>query len=156
MSSHWLDLIMFLMGNLKVAWMDKRTNKESGEIEAYNGILQTVNKKIPVHMQANFNAPSNTSITFNFQDSIYRLCPIEQLTIFKGLDRFIANNEIPINKYIPRIENTFYTDGHYKPGFLDQMKYFIDTCVNKTKPNLKGCTLMEALRVTQLCEEIGF
>jgi predicted dehydrogenase len=141
MTSHWLDLLMSLIGDVKVGWMDRKMNEVSGHIEAYNGILKSVRFGVPIHLQANFNAPSNISMTFNFRDCIYKLCPIE-------------TSDNPIKRYIPKIQETFCVDTSFKPGFLGQMRHFIDTCVLKEKANTLGCTVQDALAVTKLCEAI--
>lgn len=154
MSSHWLDLLMFVLGDLKVEWMTKKINKRSNHIEAYNGILRSLQYNIPIHLQANFNAPSNTSITFNFNDAIYRLCPIEILTVYRGMTLIEPSTENPVRRYIPHIEGTYTTDVAYKPGFLKQMSYFIETYVQKIRHDAPYCTLYSALAVTRLCEEI--
>lgn len=155
MSSHWIDLLMFLIGELKVEYMNRRINKKLGYVEAYNGILRSIHYGVPIHLQANFNAPSNISIVFNFSDSIYKFCPIEILNIYRGMEVVEPTIEIPIRRYIPHLEKTFYVDTMYKPGFLNQMKYFIKVCLEKKEPNKQGCTLREALAVTRICEEIG-
>jgi len=156
MSSHWLDLLRFLIGEVKVAWMKKKVNKQEGYVEAYNGILESIKYEVPIHLQANFNAPSNTSMTFNFRDSIYRLSPMEILTVYKGIEIIEPDHENPMRRYVPKVENTFYADATYKPGFLNQMKHFVDVFVQKTKPNTVGCTLEDALSVTGLCEQIQY
>lgn len=154
MTSHWLDLLMFLIGDIKVEWMEKRLNKNSDCVESYNGILKSIRYSVPIHLQANFDAPSNTGIIFNFIDSIYKLSPIEILTIYRGMDIINPGPDNPIRKFIPKIENIICVDATYKPGFLNQMKYFIDSLVLKNKTNTLGCTLNDALKVTRLCEEI--
>ena len=153
LSSHWMDCLTFLIGDLKVEWMDRKVNEQKGYVDAYNGLLSS-QEGIPVHFQANFNTPSNTSMTLNFRDSIYKLCPIEQLTIYEGMDCLDPIPETPLRRFIPRVKETYLVDTQCKPGFLNQLRYFIDVCVNKAHANELGCTLKNALRVTCLCEEI--
>lgn len=154
MTSHWLDLLLFLIGDLKVRWMTRKLNEQKGYTEAYNGILWSTRYHVPIHLQANFNTPSNVSIAFNFSDSIYKLCPVEILTIYKGMTLVEPTQESPVRRYIPRIESQYYADTTYKPGFYNQMKYFIDTYIHEKENNTSGCTLQDALTVTRLCEEI--
>lgn len=155
-SSHWLDLLKFLIGDLKVEWMMKKVNNRTNHVEAYNGILRSLKYNVPVHLQANFNAPSNTMITLNFNNSVYRLCPIEVLTVYRGMTLVEPSPENPIRRYIPHIEGTYTTDTSYKPGFLKQMDYFIETYVKGAKGNARSCTLDDALTVTLFCEEIKY
>jgi predicted dehydrogenase len=147
MTSHWLDLLTYLIGNIEVKWMQKKT-------DSYNGILYSTNYDVPIHLQINFNTSSNTSITLNFKNCIYKLCPIEVLTIYKGMEIVEPTPEYPIRKYVPKTQNKIVTDTSYKPGFLKQMENFIDCFVKKNKENNIGCTLPNALQVIKLCEEI--
>ena len=47
MSSHWLDIIMCLLGELELVVMHKQSN--GGYISSYNGLLTTKIRTIPVH-----------------------------------------------------------------------------------------------------------
>lgn len=153
MSSHWLDLLTYLAGELRVEYMHR--GRSSGPAhQSYNGILYTARHGAPIHLQANFNAPSRTSIAFNFADIIYRLCPAEELTVYRGIDCIEAKDGSRVRRYVPRVLETFQTDTAFKPGFYKQMVNFIETCVLKNRANETGCTLNEALAITMLCEDI--
>ena len=153
MSSHWLDLVLYLLGQLNVVVMQKK--EKDGYVTSYNGLLKTVTGEIPIHYQSNFDSPQQTSIGFSFTDSFWELRPIEILSIYNDLERIEPTQECTIRKYMPKLEKRLQTDHIYKPGFYNQMKYFIDFILNKkNKPNL-GCTLKDALKVTLLCEQIN-
>lgn len=147
MTSHWLDLLMHLIGEIKVEWIQRN-------VDSYNGVLSSTKYNVPIHLQINFDSPSNTSIALNFKDKIYKLCPIECLTIYKGMEIVEPTPESPIRKYAPQVEKTLYVDTAYKPGFLKQMEHFIDCFVKKEKMNDIECRLSDSFRVTKLCEEI--
>jgi len=153
MTSHWLDLAMFLVGKIHVKNIYKNCSAE-GHIKAYNGLLLSENN-VPIHLQINFDAPSNTSITFNFENLVYKLCPIETLKIYTKLKMIEPSAEFPLRRYIPEEERSVNADTKFKPGFLNQMKNFIECFIIKSKKNVAGCTLQEALNVTELCEEIS-
>jgi len=153
-SSHWLDLLRYLMGDIKVIHIHKKRCKKSKCDVAYNGLLYSKRHKIPVHLKAHFDAPDNTSIAFSFRDAVYKLQPIEVVTVYKGIDILEASGNTRTKTYIPRVEEVFCTNQEYKPGFLKQMKCFIDSCVLEKKKNIEGCTLRDALEVTRLCESI--
>jgi predicted dehydrogenase len=154
MSSHWLDLMMYLIGDVRIEYMHRSKSSLDNPCSSYNGILYSLKYNIPIHLQANFNAPSQISMTFNFSDTIYKLCPIEMLTIYKGMDRIEADNKIKIRRYMPKVLKSYEVNADYKPGFYPQMESFIETCVKHSRINEVGCTLSDALRVTKLCEQI--
>ena len=152
MSSHWLDLLMYLIGDIRIDYMHRSGGGD--KLNSYNGILYSLRYNIPVHLQANFNAPSQISMSFNFKDTIYKLCPIEMMTVYGGMERLEPDGKVKFRRYIPRVIETYEISADYKPGFYRQMKNFIATCVEHNQTNETGCTLNDALKVTQLCEQI--
>lgn len=152
MSSHWLDLLMYLIGDVRIDYMHR--NEGEGKLNSYNGILYSLRYNVPVHLQANFNAPSQISMSFSFKDTIYKLCPIEMMTVYKGMERLEPDDKVKFRRYIPRVIETYEISADYKPGFYWQMKNFIATCVEHNQTNEIGCTLNDALKVTELCEQI--
>ncbi len=148
-TSHWLDLLMHLLGDVRMVAMYRRT----GVVPAYNGILEA-SGNIPVHFHANFDAPSQVSLTLNFEKFICHLRPLEVLRIYEGISVDEETREVPYRRYEPTLREEQRTDFHYKPGFLNQIRHFVDVCVEKRERNNRGCTLPEALRVTELCEAI--
>lgn len=154
MTSHWLDLLIYLIGDVKIEHICCGRNKADHLFRAYNGILSSLKHNVPIHLQINFNAPSQTSMTFNFREEIYKLCPIELLTVYKGMDIINASNAVKIRTYLPKVHKTYEIDAAYKPGFYSQMENFIETCVRNSRTNEIGCTLEDALKVTKLCEQI--
>ncbi|MBI5332502.1 MAG: Gfo/Idh/MocA family oxidoreductase [Candidatus Aenigmarchaeota archaeon] len=154
MSSHWLDLLMHLIGDVKVVKIYRKHSKNDNTFRSYNGLLYSIVYNAPIHLQSNFNAPSQMSITFNFKDVIYKLCPIEMLSIYSGMDCIEPDDKVKLRRYVPRIKEAYQADALYKPGFYLQIKNFIETCVEHKKKNEIGCNLEDALRVTELCEKI--
>lgn len=152
MSSHWLDLLMYLIGDMRIDYLHR--GGSDAVHRAYNGMLYSTRYDVPVHLKANFNAPDRISITFNFKDTIYKLCPIEVLTIYKGMERIDVDGKNKIRRYTPKVFETHEVSADYKPGFYSQMDNFIETCVRRSRPNERGCTLDDALRVARLCERI--
>ncbi len=153
-TSHWLDLLIYLIGDVELKYMHRRSHQTDAMFQAYNGALFSSAYNVPIHLQANFNAPSQTSITFNFKDIIYKLCPMEVLTIYQGMEVIEPNGTFKIRRYVPKTKQVFAVDTAYKPGFYLQMENFINTCITRQYSNQIGATLEDALRVTRLCEEI--
>ncbi len=154
MSSHWLDLLLYITGEVRVDHIYSKRNTDKSYPRSYNGLLYSLKYRVPIHLQANFNAPSQISLTFNFTGVIYRLCPVEILTIYEGMDRIDINEKNKIRRYIPKVRETFEVDTSFKPGFYAQMNNFVETCILQEKKNEIGCMLDDALKVTKLCEEI--
>lgn len=148
-TSHWLDLLMYLLGDVRMVAMYRRI----GVPPAYNGILEA-SGNIPVHFHANFDAPSQVSLTLIFESFICQLGPMEVLRIYEGISVAEETREVPYRRYEPKLKEEQSTDSHYKPGFLNQIRHFVDVCVEKRERNNRGCTLPEVLRVTELCEAI--
>lgn len=150
MSAHWLDIMVYLFGEVRVKDMYKTILGK--EILAYNGVLMA-RGSIPIHFQCNFNAPSNTRITFNFQNSVYQLSPVEHLQVIDSIDIIEPNSENPIRRYVPKVSYSIDANAEYKPGFLEQMTNFVNHCVYQESKRI-GCSLEESLLVAQLCCQI--
>jgi predicted dehydrogenase len=148
-TSHWLDLLMCLVGSVEVVAMYRK----SRGTPAYNGMLQS-SAGVPIHLQANFDAPAQLSLTFNFENFICQLRPAEVLRIYEELSLSKETVEVPYRRYDPKPKEEQATDFRYKPGFLNQVRHFIETCVEKKGEEWRGCSLQDALRVTELCEGI--
>ena len=152
MSSHWLDIIMFLVGEVELVVMQKQS--KGGYISSYNGLLTTKIRKIPIHYQSNFDAPQQLSISFSFIKSIWELRPLEILSVYEELEIIEPTKEYQIRQYRPKLTKCFKTDLTFKPGFYNQMRYFIKNFLDKKNKNSLGSTLEDALKVTLLCEKI--
>jgi len=146
MTSHWLDLLLYLVGDIEVVAM--RFNK------GYNGLLKVKKEGTPIHYQSNFNTPQQTSIGFSFTNSFWELRPIETLTICNKMKKIKPTKNKPISRYIPTKNKPIETDLTFKPGFYKQMQYFINKFLYHKKGEEIGCNLEGAKKVTALCETI--
>ena len=155
MTSHWLDLVMYLVGDLHVRYIHRTRDGTGRHCLAYNGILEAPSYDVPVHLSVNLGAPSQTAITISFSKSVWRMCPVERLTVFEGLRCVEPSPESPFRRYEPEVVHTSNVDARFKPGFRGQMAEFVDAVVLKSGKVRKGCTLDEAYRVTALCERIA-
>jgi len=152
MSSHWLDLIIFLLGDIELLTMHSQTDKEHPV--SYHGLLKTISGNIPIHYQSDFDTPQQTSINFVFNSSVWKLCPVEILSIYEGLERIEPTKDYPIRRYMPKLLRKVQTNKQFKPGFYNQMGFFIRHFLNDEPKNDLGCTLKDTLKVTKLCEDI--
>ena len=154
-SSHVLDLINYFVGNYKIKYkhnnLIERKNKNS-----FN-LLLTNDKNIPIHLVANWNSPTNTSIKIIFQRSIILLSPLESGFLYKGFNIIEPTSHNPLRKYIPKvIEDYSFSkeDLKYKPGFLNQHKYFQGLFANQKTKDFKPTSLSDIIFHTQFIESI--
>jgi len=153
MTSHWLDLVSYLIGELAILSM-MRTPHSSGKfMVGYDGLLCSTTTSIPVHLRAHLGTPSQTSLTITFREEIWRLCPIERLTIYDGLTRHEPTELVPYRRYEPHVSETVEVDWRFKPGFHGQMQEFVHLMTSSPEPRT-GCSLGEAIQVMRLCEKI--
>lgn len=148
-TSHWLDLAQYLLGRLRVVDMVRGGRGHS----VYSGLLQT-SQGIPVHLYVHFGAPATTALVFHFDEFICRLSPAEVYRRYEGMEVLEPTPEVPYRRYQPRIVDEQVTDARFKPGFLNQMRHFIETCVERRSVERRGCTLQEACELTRLCEVV--
>jgi predicted dehydrogenase len=147
-TSHWLDLLMDVAGPVEVVAMFR-----SDEPLAYHGLLETCHG-VPVHLQAHFDAPAQMALTFNFDTFVCQLQPAEVLRIYEGMDCAQAGDGASGRRDVPRLTEEQWTDATLKPGFVNQLRHFIEAFVEPRDGLRGGCTVEEAVRVTKLCESI--
>jgi predicted dehydrogenase len=156
-SSHVIDLLLFLLDFPAVSPMQIRRHIDSrGLASGYNGLL-LIEEKIPVHLIASWNSPSNFGIKFHSDGSMIELVPIETARIYDGFQIEEPTPENPIRKYKPHVSREFFMDplsARYKPGFLKQTVNFVETCILEARPNIQGANLPSALKVTELCQRV--
>ncbi|MDC0188246.1 Gfo/Idh/MocA family oxidoreductase [bacterium] len=153
MSSHWIDLAMYLLGDIEISFMRKKYNNR-GHVISYNGLLKSINGGVPIHYSSEFDSPQVISIRFVFSNSVWELSPIEILTVYEVLERIEPTSNFPLRRYLPKIFKKYQTDLRYKPGFFKQMEYFIEAYLLGECAKDRGCTVKEALKLTQFCDQI--
>jgi predicted dehydrogenase len=153
-SSHWLDLLIYLLGDIKVSYMHNVT-RFGAKYESHHGLLTTKESGVPIHYISDFNTFQNMSITFVFDNSVWIFSPLEVLSIFNNIDKIDPTEEIPIRQYKPRLQKKIHTNLVYKPGFYNQMDYFIKyNILGKSQKNITGATLKQSIESTKLAEAI--
>ena len=153
-SSHWLDLLIYLLGDIEVSYMHNGSKIEA-KYESHHGLLTATKSGVPIHYISDFNAFQNISITFVFDQSVWRFSPLEVLSIFNNMDRVDPTEEMPIRQYRPRLEKIIHTNLDYKPGFYNQMDYFIKYFIfGKSQKIYTGATLKQTIETTKLAEAI--
>jgi len=110
---------------------------------------------IPVLVKSIWNSPENFSISiFTESNRIYRLCPLERLSVIEGFDIKEPTKERPIRSYDPEtIRSEYVTNDGFKPGFKEQASYFFERIKNDGK--LPRNYFNNLRNLTHLCEELS-
>lgn len=145
MTSHWLDLVSNLCGDLRLEYQFKGV--PSGGVSA---ILST--RGVPVHLRCAPGAPAQISLSFYFQDSVYQLKPVERLSIFGGMEKIVGPTG---NSYRPILSAVHEVDSRLKPGFVGQMRFFLENCIQgNATGGQSACSLEEAVVLAELCDAL--
>jgi DNA polymerase III epsilon subunit-like protein len=97
----------------------------------------------------NFESSENTEIKINDKKKIYKLSPLEKLTIY---DKIITKNINGINSYHPNIHRIKLENTKFKPGFDKQYKEFKKFVKGKVLPK---ANLVISKQIIKLCNKIN-
>ncbi|MFP5405344.1 MAG: hypothetical protein ACLGHY_03030, partial [Gammaproteobacteria bacterium] len=126
-SSHTLDLLLHLLGPLKVIriypW------PERGAVAPFvsvNGVLES-ETGCPVFLALNAHDPVQAGLRFLFDDGTsWLLAPLERLSVFEGYDVTPETQGAAIRRYRPRLLESVEEDARIKPGLLEQARAFLE------------------------------
>ena len=96
----------------------------------------------------NFKSSENTEIKINDSKKIYKLSPLEKLTIY---DKIVIKNINGVNTYHPNVQNIKLEDTKFKPGFEKQYKEF-KTFVRGKTPSKTNLTV--SMEIVKICNKI--
>ena len=126
-SCHILDTAVHILGRLHP--VRTYTYEERGELAPYRsltGLLET-DDGIPVSLVATAENPLPVGIRVLFDDrTTWRLSPMERLVAYKGYEAMEPSPGSNIRKYVPQSFLELAEAGAFKPGFLKQMKAFLE------------------------------
>lgn len=97
----------------------------------------------------NFKSSENTEIKINDGKKIYKLSPLEKLTIY---DKIVIKNINGVNTYHPNVKNIKSEDTKFKPGFDKQYKEF-RTFVRGKTPSKTNLTV--SMEIVKICNKIA-
>lgn len=128
-ASHFYDTLFYLLGdwNYNIDYLRKIANSRGGS----DHFISLSVKNIPINIVSVWNSPQNYTLKFYTESGkMFVLSPFEELSVIEGFIVKEPSKDIPIRKYIPNVTDS-YIEGNsgFKPGFLEQAKYFIDVCV---------------------------
>lgn len=126
-TSHFLDLLHYLLGDLKL--VTKYLREERGYEASFSSIhalLERKKDRSPVWLSVNAMDPTPSGIRMRFDDfTTWHLAPLECLRVYEGVKLTIANRETNIRIYTPQLKSETLANADLKPGILSQMKAFL-------------------------------
>ena len=138
-SCHIISILKYLFGDLKIQNISKNR-------KYINTKLRSKNSDINIFF--NFNASENFEVKIFNNEKIFKLNPIEKLSIFKDFKIINSNG---MRKYIPKI---IYREEElnkgYKQGFVKQYQAF-KLFINKNKNSFD---INFAEEVIKICNKI--
>ena len=117
-----------------------------------HGLLRATRHDAPIHLFSEWDAPVSTNLSLLSGDDRIVLSPLETMRIYRGVRLQEPTGEKPSRSFAPLLREEAVVNTSFKPGFLKQATYFIDTCVLGLKSSAVGCTLKDEYNVTRLCE----
>ena len=151
-SSHVIDLLSYFVGPSTLKYKKYKSLSGSTFPSSFNAILETDNG-IPVHLIAEWNSSNNFGITFFIDNKRIVLKPLENASFYEGYDLVGQTKDRPIRQYNPKLINSYNCEGKFKPGFDEQVKYFIDN-YKLSNGASKHTDLKQCLYATSLIEKI--
>lgn len=146
-STHIIDLMFYLFGSIEIRniFQVLRNKKHSWICELYSKRYEC-----PVHMKILMDCPQNSYLKIFFEKEMIEVKPLERMILYDRLENKICEGR---RIYTPTIKAQMETSATFKPGFLNQMKYFIENFVYKKNPSDEYFGQLE--KVTSLCDKIA-
>jgi hypothetical protein len=88
---------------------------------------------------------------------VIKISPLEYACLYKGFDIIEPTVNSPVRKFNPIIEKEFYCSKEFdifKPGFLNQHRYFFDLMGDKEKADYNPTTLNDILFYSHFIESL--
>lgn len=139
-SCHIISILYSLFSNIKIIKIIKNKN---------HIICHMSSKEAKIILFFNFKSSENTEIIINDSKIVYKLCPVEKLTIFNKIKKTEVNG---LKYYFPKILKIKNEDKFTKAGFNNQYKFYYKFIRNKVKPK---ANLDLSKKIINLCNIIS-
>lgn len=151
MSTHGIDILRYLFGDLTVLSTYELTNKES--LNGYTSTLRS-NSGDLINIIGNWEAPANIGMNIDNQDTRFQIRPYEQARIYNGFNIKEPGEENQIKRYIPEKKKKINIENRgYKPGFYKQAQSY-KKLIQEGEPSKQSATLYDAEKALEICENI--
>lgn len=119
-SIHIIDLLFELFGPLTLSSCQKIIVEEKKHY-----ILTLFSHKNSCYIQIKIllDVAQNSYIKMYCSDKTIELLPIEQMRIYTKMEKRITDKNAV---YTPKVDETYTTSSQFKPGFENQLKFFIN------------------------------
>jgi hypothetical protein len=138
-SCHIISILISIFKDLRINKIIKNKNHIICQLSCKQG-------KIVIFF--NFRSSENTEIKINDEKKIYKLSPLEKLTIYNKMN---IKNINGINRYQPNIYKIKIENTNLKPGFENQYKEFNKFVKGKTLPKAE---LDMSKHIIKICNKI--
>tara|TARA_B100000315_G_scaffold174893_1_gene163398 strand:+ start:14370 stop:15173 length:804 start_codon:yes stop_codon:yes gene_type:complete len=155
-STHVLDMMKLFFGKYYIINKSLKKFLNNEYYDTFSLLLSTENG-FPINIISNWNAPSNFSLSIFFNDTVIKISPLEYACLYKGFDIIEPTVNSPVRKFNPIIEKEFYCSKEFdifKPGFLNQHRYFFDLMGDKEKADYNPTTLNDILFYSHFIESL--
>ncbi|MCX6334698.1 MAG: Gfo/Idh/MocA family oxidoreductase [Bacteroidia bacterium] len=152
-SSHVFDLIFYLIDCFEPTEKNFIPIATDSFRNDFMGFFKI--NGIPVNINSVWNAPENHSVKiYTESENIFKLCPLEELTIYKGFTIIEPTREKPARQYKPQIINNIQETGldGFKPGFKKQAEEFTNSTINGAPGHVVPTLQQSALMLAFLTE----
>jgi hypothetical protein len=139
-SCHIISILFALFNNIKIIKIIKNKNHIICHLSSTQG---------KIILFFNFNSSENTEIIINDSKIIYKLCPLEKLTIFNKIKISEING---IKYYSPKIFKIKNEEKFTKAGFYNQYKFFYKFIKDTEKPK---ANLELSKKIIDICNKIS-
>lgn len=145
-TSHIIDLMCYLFGDIEVknAVGIARGRKDYWVCELYSA-----KRKCPIQLKILMDCPQNSYFKIFLEEKVVEMCPFEKMVMYNDLERKENQGKAT---YVPVVETEWRTEDTFKPGFLNQMNYFIENFVCEKNSSLEHIEQLE--KVTFFCETL--
>lgn len=145
-TSHIIDLMYYLFEDfdIKNVVSIARGMKNSWVCELYSA-----KRKCPIQLKILMDCPQNSYFKIFFEEKVVEMCPFEKMVVYNDLKRKESRGKAT---YVPLVETEWHTEDTFKPGFLNQMNYFIENFVYEKNSSLEHIEQLE--KVTLFCDTL--
>ena len=145
-TSHIIDLMYYLFGEISI---HNVTNISEHRNNSWVCELYSPGHKCPIQMKILMDCPQNSHFKIFFEKKVVEMCPFEKMVVYNDLERKENQGKAT---YVPVAETEWHTEDTFKPGFLNQMKHFIENFVYRKNRSLEYIELLK--KVTCLCDTL--